>query len=281
MSSRGREAIEPLSAAAKQTLVAHRRATRLTAPAKVNLRARIDRSIASGAATQLDAALREPPTQRERSGARGIAVWVALPLAIAAAVLLVVHTFAPEARIRQDAGLGDAAQAAYGAADRDPRLPAARRSTVLGTAQPAAEVSPAVEPLPVAEPLPDVEPLPIRTERAREGSPSTGSRYRPPSSDDAPAPVPTDTTLAAEMRLLRRARSALNDGDPTQALARLTAHAETFAQGQMVEDREALRVQALCEAGRETAARVAATAFLATHPHSPHSARVQRICAER
>jgi outer membrane protein assembly factor BamD (BamD/ComL family) len=81
------------------------------------------------------------------------------------------------------------------------------------------------------------------------------------------------------MRLLRRARSALNDGDPTQALARLTVHAETFARGQMVEDREALRVQALCKAGREAEARAAATAFLARYPNSPHAARVQRICA--
>ena len=73
---------------------------------------------------------------------------------------------------------------------------------------------------------------------------------------------------------MNAARRAIASGRGDAALQALHAHAQAHADGQMAEDREALRSQALCAAGRNDAAARAATAFLDAHPGSPHRAKV-------
>lgn len=94
----------------------------------------------------------------------------------------------------------------------------------------------------------------------------------------AASATPTDSGLAREMVLLQRARAALHAGAPADALATLQAHAREFADGQMAEDRDALRVEALCALDRVADAEAAARAFVRAHPGSAHVARVRDAC---
>jgi hypothetical protein len=82
-----------------------------------------------------------------------------------------------------------------------------------------------------------------------------------------PAPVsdaPTGTaSLAAELRLLTAARSALRSGDAELALRRLREHLASFPDSSLAREREATEVKALCALGRIDDARTLAAAYAA------------------
>ena len=89
-----------------------------------------------------------------------------------------------------------------------------------------------------------------------------------PDPDPVPDPVPPPDTLAAERRLLDAAQSAIVDGDGAVAMRSVRRHASSFAHGKLVEEREALRVQALVLTGDADRARRRGTAFLSDYPRS-------------
>lgn len=120
-------------------------------------------------------------------------------------------------------------------------------------AQPPAPPIAAPEPAAVAAPDPDPKP---RRPRAS-----------PPGSIDQ------------ELALMFTARKALRDGDAAAALAALDEHAQTFPRGQTIQERESLRVLALCAAGRTDEARATAERFFERWPTSVHAERVRRSCA--
>lgn len=99
-----------------------------------------------------------------------------------------------------------------------------------------------------------------------------------PSSDAATATAVDE--LRAEMAIIREARQALRAARPEGALEVLDAHARAFPSGQMREDREVLRIEALCAAGKAPQARAEARLFLRSFPGSAHAQRVRSICAE-
>ncbi len=94
-----------------------------------------------------------------------------------------------------------------------------------------------------------------------------------------PARVAERDDLAAELRLIQQAQTALAGSDMAGAQAALRSHARTFPHGHLVEEREALGVQVLCASGRTEEARRAGAAFVARHPGSPQVGRVRRTCA--
>jgi hypothetical protein len=112
----------------------------------------------------------------------------------------------------------------------------------------------------------DPEPQPAVSASARSVATDPASR-----STDA-------STLAEEVGLLRRARAALNAGDPAAALAHLAEHSRRFPAGVLAEERDAARVLALCHAGRRDEARAQASRFLRERPSSPLAARVRESC---
>jgi hypothetical protein len=75
-------------------------------------------------------------------------------------------------------------------------------------------------------------------------------------------------TSIAELRLLQRARDVMDRGDFGAALRPINEHARRFPNGWLSEEREALRVKALAEIGRNEEARRAASAFRARFPRS-------------
>jgi hypothetical protein len=77
-----------------------------------------------------------------------------------------------------------------------------------------------------------------------------------------------DTDLAAERAVIERARSALARGDAQGALLSIAQHQREFPRGQLVEEREALAVQALVTAGRAQEAVARAAHFRKAFPNS-------------
>lgn len=95
----------------------------------------------------------------------------------------------------------------------------------------------------------------------------------------AAAAAPVDGgALAAEAALLQRAQTALAAGDPEAALLRLGEHTRSFKDGVLARERDALRVTALCAAGRTAEGRSEAEAFLAAHAGSLLADRVRGAC---
>jgi len=133
----------------------------------------------------------------------------------------------------------------------------------------------ALEVTEVAEPQTEVEPeLEVEAPVAVAPVPS---RHRPATRRETAV---ADSTLTAEIALIRDAQRALRADQPELALRHLDAHASRFADGVLSEEREAARVVALCEAGRVDASRALAQRFMRERPSSPHRARVLGACAD-
>lgn len=104
-------------------------------------------------------------------------------------------------------------------------------------------------------------------------------RVEVPMPEEAPKPAPvvrpapavkkSVDTLGRERVLLDLARSALSSGDATKALAAARSHETQFPSGQLVEEREALMVQILWNAGRRDDAVRRLHVFSAQFPDSP------------
>jgi len=122
-------------------------------------------------------------------------------------------------------------------------------------------------------PAPELSPQP--TPQA-----PTERRARPSErSAEAPAPeTPADSTLQAELTLLRAARAALAKNDATTALRLLGDHADQFPDGLLAEERMVLRAQALCEHGDRVEAHRAVQQLLRAYPQSPNAATLAASC---
>jgi hypothetical protein len=83
--------------------------------------------------------------------------------------------------------------------------------------------------------------------------------------------------LARESALLTEARAALRSGDRIgceKALAQLT---RAFPHGVLVQEREVLEIELSLARGENAEARVRAARFVAQHPESPHSEKLERL----
>jgi hypothetical protein len=84
------------------------------------------------------------------------------------------------------------------------------------------------------------------------------------------APPDTESRRIAAARALRRA------GKTREALAALDGIARELPNGELVQEREVLALEALLTLGERAAARQRATAFLLRFPDSPHAATARR-----
>lgn len=98
-----------------------------------------------------------------------------------------------------------------------------------------------------------------------------------PAAAPKPADEPDDpeNTLQAELALLHAAREAES---PTDALVHLDQHRSEFATGVLADEREALRIEALCALDRVDEARGAKQDFLSQRPNSALRPRVIEAC---
>ena len=88
------------------------------------------------------------------------------------------------------------------------------------------------------------------------------------SGTDDRARLPSSKQYAAEILLLEPARRSLSRGDYAGALASLGQHRREFPNGQLRQERDALRVRALWGLGQKPAALAAASAFRKRYPRS-------------
>lgn len=127
--------------------------------------------------------------------------------------------------------------------------------------------------------------------RPRAVAPPSGVAPSPPSSASAAAPAdsrlvassaspaPSGTSVAApdlESRRIAAARGLQRAGRTREALAALEQIAQELPHGELVQEREALAIEALLTLGESAEARRRATAFLARFPNSPHAANARR-----
>jgi hypothetical protein len=118
---------------------------------------------------------------------------------------------------------------------------------------------------------------------ARNVEPSA-ARAAFPDATPAPAAAPAPTGSAPnlldrarlESRRVAEARGRLRAGDARGALGLLAAVAGEFPSGVLVQEREALTIEALLACGERQAASERALDFLRRYPGSPHTLSVQR-----
>lgn len=132
-----------------------------------------------------------------------------------------------------------------------PVEPPARVVYVDRPAPPAPPVAPA-PPAPPVAPAPTIPAPVVDAGRPRR------------SNDDEPE----EDDLASEQATLELARSALRAGQPEAALAALQRHARHHPHGQLVQERELLRVRSLVALRRVDEARRVAERFLRRYPDS-------------
>ena len=141
--------------------------------------------------------------------------------------------------------------------------PHASPAVVSIAAQPAVPVDTPPAALELATSEPSVEAKPARASSvARTGASNARS---------------TAGTLKDELDLISGANAALASHDPATALSLAEAHASRFPQGQLAEEREALRVLSICSLGRGDA-RASAERFLRSRPRSTFAPRIREAC---
>jgi hypothetical protein len=176
--------------------------------------------------------------------------WSLAGAAAAAALLLLVIGIQDRA-LRQDPAR-DGVEASDHAAESPSRTATPRKAPVASPRPPA----------PKAQPQPSQPRAPsVRVERT-------------------PAPRPPTDTRSSALELIAEAQAELRAGRASHALSVLDEHARRFPQASTLEERQALRVLALCALERLAEGRGARAVFLKTHPDSPYAARVTRACVD-
>jgi hypothetical protein len=106
--------------------------------------------------------------------------------------------------------------------------------------------------------------------RGPHGAASLTLPSRPAPDDSAsPGNHPVSDTMASELVLLRDARLSLRQGDAARALSILGEHAERFPSATLGEERDALRITALCALGRTDEVVASKAVFARRYPASP------------
>lgn len=151
--------------------------------------------------------------------------------------------------------------------------PTAAAPTPADATADAGEAAP-VHPSPVAEaPAPAVAPARSTRERPRRFVSEGRNVDRPPAATAAAPPVPD------EAELLGLAHRAVQSGSPEEALRLAADHERVHPAGVLIEEREAIVVEALARLGRTEEARSRLEAFLARFPESSYGWRLQALVA--
>ena len=100
----------------------------------------------------------------------------------------------------------------------------------------------------------------------------------------APSPAFSSSHLSrldAEASLVATVRRELRGGDPRAALGTLRQLQSQFPNGELRQERDVLTVEALAASGNSAAAKSKAAAFIAAHPSSPLSTKLERLVEAR
>ncbi len=118
------------------------------------------------------------------------------------------------------------------------------------------------------EPPGQVVPMGRATRKALPDPQSGGAASTPPVGSSG---------LNQESALLAAARGALRRGALGEAKRLLDEHQARFASGRLIQERQALRIEALWQAGAKDAARKQFEAYRRAYPGSPHTSRLGNL----
>lgn len=150
-------------------------------------------------------------------------------------------------------------------------------ATRLWPREPAAPAPRASSPKVAAAPLSTVaDASPSKAEPVASATPPASA----PVSGEAHPRSPTPSQLREESMAVLEARSALRSGNAARSLQLLQEMNVRFPRGALGQEREALSIEALAQAGQTATAKRRAAAFLRAQPQSPYSVDVRRV-AER
>ena len=120
--------------------------------------------------------------------------------------------------------------------------------------------------------------------RAAEGPRSVKVAHPTPRPNAAATTALAENARASQLReesaMILDARRVLRAGDPARALTLLDAARARFPDGILVQEREALTIEALVRSGQRALATKRAEAFLRDYPKSPHGADVRSVVLE-
>jgi hypothetical protein len=196
---------------------------------------------------------------------------VAVMFATAAGVWLVLQPPAESVHISAERRSREVARASepQRTATAPPAVSGERAA--LGAAEERAEAAPRVAAPGAAVSPPAAAPkhraTPARAaQRTRPEAAPPHREHTAPSAAQVAAPAPL--TLAAELELLKQARSALRAGEGQRALELLDGHAQRRASSALEAEATLLRIEALAELGRRREASELAQRFLRAYPNS-------------
>jgi hypothetical protein len=139
------------------------------------------------------------------------------------------------------------------------------------------------EPAPAHAPEPWIErPTPSQTQPVVQTPAESRQVVQPrtPASVDTPD-VAADDDLRAETESLASVRATLRGGDPAAALRELEAHARRFTTPRLRLEARALRILALCGAGKHAQGRGEAAVLQREHPDAPYRDAIASACDAR
>ena len=155
--------------------------------------------------------------------------------------------------------------------------------TMRGPTPPIMQPSTAAPALHEQPQLPSVSPPPGDDPSAEAPRPVKVA-HSTPRPNAAPTKEVVENARASRLReeseMILGARRVLRAGDPLRALTLLDAARARFPEGILVQEREALSIEALVRSGQRALATKRAEAFLRAFPKSPHGADVKRIVLE-
>jgi hypothetical protein len=131
------------------------------------------------------------------------------------------------------------------------------------------------------------EPLPSEVPHAARPGPSTraiAEETRRSSASKAGPLLPSTGDLGAvssfddELRLIKLAKSHLDSGQTHLAEAALDEHARSFSNGKFRDERDALRILALCQSGKRERGAELAQEYARHKAGSPMAQRLLRAC---
>lgn len=229
---------------------------------------RLQRGLAAGTAAPFDL----PPSSIAPVG--GGATWVGASLKVLVATVVTAGgvAIAVDSSDSNGSSRGDARASERGQTAAEPRTVVPEPST-RATATAPVEHAPVV---PTQDGLPEIEP---RTDEDADARAATGASPRSRARVRASTTKPEPAGIGRELQLLTAASESVKRGEHEAALAALHTHAREYPSGSLVEDREALRVIALCGAGRMTDGARAARAFTERFPSSVHTKRALEACS--
>jgi hypothetical protein len=240
----------------------------LTPDARSRLRERLRASIQATASAPRSTS----PVGRTSLGLRLKGIYLlAIPVVgLLAGVAQHIHHRSP---ISLSLSLPTASPSSVSAADSAPSPWPPIESTPSKLAEPPA--TPTLPPLPLVGANPVVHLHPSKRI-------ATTSSLLPTQSVSPPAPTaPTaDDSIDAEVAMLGEAREALAKGQGVRALELLTEHEQSFPNGQLREEREALKVRALAETHRVDEARQQLEALEKAFPNSVFLPSIRRSLEE-